>query len=57
MKLTHDETVGILDIKDNAGATIGGTLTPEISENVDNNLILTSLLPNGAKVKITIDDV
>ena len=56
MKLTYDEIADTLDVKYINGATIGYDLIPEIYEISDINLMLKSLLPNGVKVKITIDD-
>ena len=50
LELTYDETVERLDIKNTAGSTIGYTSAPRVSEIIDFNLMLKSLLPNDLKV-------
>ena len=49
--------VDILDLKYNAGSTKGYTVPPGVSENVDNKVMLKSLLPKEVKVSFTIDDL
>ena len=57
MELTYDEIVDTMDVKSNAGSTMGYTLPPGINIITDLSLMLKSLLPNEEKLKITIDDV
>ena len=57
MGLPYDEIVDILDVKYIAGSTTGHTLEPATYEITNVNLMLKSLLPNKAKVNITIDDI
>ena len=57
IELTYDESVDILDIKNNAGATNGYKLPPGRYEITDINLMLKSLFSDEKKVNITIDDI
>ena len=57
MKLTYDEIVDILDVKDIAGSNIEYTLPRRIYEFSDINLTLKSLLPINIKTSFTKDYV
>ena len=57
IQLTYDESIDILDVKYNAGSTIGDTLPPSIYEISDINLMIKSLLPKEIKLMFTIDDI
>ena len=54
---TYNEIINILDLKCIPTSTIGYTLPPGMYEIFDINFMLKSLLPEGVKVNITIDDV
>ena len=57
MEITYDELFNILDIEYIPLGVIGFTLPPIICEISDLNLIMKNLLPDGAKVSVTIDDM
>ena len=56
MQLTYDEIVDLLDVKYIAGSTNGYTILPGVDELSEINLMMKSLLPIKARVKITIDN-
>ena len=57
LQLIYDEIIDILDVKNIAGSTIRFTLPPGVYEISDISLMLKSLLPGRAGVKVTIDDI
>ena len=57
MELTYDEIVDILDINYTDGSTFGCVLPVGIYKVTDKNSLINSLLPDGVKVKITVDDI
>ena len=56
IKLTYDEIIDILDLKNIPTTTIWNTLPPGMYEIVDNIFMLKSLLPIEVKVINTIED-
>ena len=56
-KLTYNENVDILVVKNTAGSTIVYTIPPGIYENSDTILLLNSLLPDKVKVNNTKDGI
>ena len=57
MELTYDEIMDVLEIKYTSATSIGYTLPPGIYEISDLISMINSLLPDGVKVNITIDDI
>ena len=57
MQLTYDEIIDILDFKYIPTKRTGYSLNPGIYEVIDLNNTLNYILPNNAKVSITIDDI
>ena len=57
MELLYHELAVILHTKYNDASTTRYTLKPGIYANIDNNLMLKSILPDDIKVNITIDDI
>ena len=57
MRLSYDEIMDILDLKDIPTKRTGYSLNPGIYEVVDLNNTLKYILPDNVKVNITIDDI
>ena len=57
MRLSYDEIMDILDLKNIPTKRTGYSLNPGIYEVVDLNNSLNHILPNNVKVNITIDDI
>ena len=57
MQLTYDEIIDILDFKYIPTKRTGYSLNPGIYEVIDLNNTLNYILPDNAKVSITIDDI
>ena len=57
MKLTHDETIDILDFKYIPTKRRGYSLNPSIYEIVDLNNTLKYILPDNVKVDVSFDDI
>ena len=57
MQLTYDELIDILDIKYNPRKRVGDSLDLNIKNMVDLNNTLKYILPDNAKVTVTIDDI
>ena len=57
MRLTYDEIVDILDLKDIPTKRTGYNINPGIYEVVDLNNTLKHILLDNVKVNITIDDI
>ena len=57
MRLSYDEIMDILDLKNIPTKRIGYSLNPGIYEVVDLNNTLKYILPDNVKVNITIDDI
>ena len=56
-KLTYDEIMDILDLKDIPTKRTGYSLNPGIYEVIDLNNTLKNILPNNINVNFTIDDI
>ena len=57
MRLSYDEIMNILDLKNIPTKGTGYSLNPGIYEIVDLNNILKYILPHNVKVSVTIDDI
>ena len=57
MRLSYDEIVDIIDLKNIPTKRTGYSLNPGIYEVVDLNNTLRHILPDNVKVNITIDDI
>ena len=57
MQLTHDEFIDTIDSNYIPTKRTGYSLNPSIYEVVDLNNTLNYILPDNAKVSVTIDDV
>ena len=57
MQLTHDEFINTIDSNYIPTKRTGYSLNPSIYEVVDLNNTLNYILPDNAKVSVTIDDV
>ena len=57
MRLSYDEIMDILDLKNIPTRRTGYRLNPGIYEVVDLNNTLKHILPDNVKVSVTIDDV
>ena len=57
MRLSYDEIIDILDLKYIPTKRTGFLLNPGIYERVDLNNTLKYMLPDKAKINVTIDDI
>ena len=56
-RLTYDEFMGVLDLKENPTTRIGNSLNPEIHDLTDINKTLNYILHDNVKVSNKIDDI
>ena len=57
MRLSYDEIIDVLDLKNNSTKRIGFSLDPGIYEIVDLNNSLKYISPDSVEINVTIDDI